>query len=293
MKERLPVGFMSLDTYRNIIDQASGSVMDINLFMRGESLLHKGLPEMIRYAKSRGLRIRLETNATLLDRAKAEEIIRSGLDFISFSFDGYTKSAYEKIRKGGEYEKTRSNILGFLDAKKEIGSRKPYTLIQVIETEASASNKRQRADFTMRFKGLPISDFRIIKPHRFGGKIDQDITGSDYAYSGEVKSSFLKVKYLPCPYLWFTLTILWDGTIVPCCVNFFEEYPLGNIKDISLSDAWNSEKMRSLRKKIRDKEYKSVAMCAECDFLWQKTFLGVSVKNIRDIKTFIKEIRLN
>lgn len=291
MKTSLPLGFMDMDTYEKVIDEAKGFAIDINLFMRGEPLLNKQIVEMIKRAKDKGLRVRLETNATLLDKETTEGIMRSGLDFISFSFDGYTKDAYESIRQGGSFDTTKKNILEFLKIKKDLKAKKPYTLVQIIETKRSEMyvQKHEKKDFIEQFNGLPVNDFRIIKPHRFGGRINKDITGSDYAYGGEIKSKFLKVRYTPCPYLWFALTVLWDGTIVPCCVNFFNEYPLGSINEISLKKAWNCGAMQALRMCIRDKAYEKIKMCADCDFLWQKTFFGISVKNIRDSGIFFKE----
>ena len=124
---------MDWDLYKKIIDEAKGFVHDINLFLGGESLFHKRLPDMIRYARENGIGTRLSTNATVLTKDKAKAIIDAGLDFIIFSFDGYEKEVYEKIRVNASFEKTLANIKGFLEEKKRRGSRKPYVVFQVIE----------------------------------------------------------------------------------------------------------------------------------------------------------------
>ena len=127
------IGYMDWDLYRKIIDEAKGFVYDINLFMGGESLFHKRLPEMIAYAKANGIRTRLSTNATVLTKEQREEPLDAGLDFIIFSFDGYEKEIYEKIRVNANFEKTLGNIRAFLEEKKERGTGKPYVMFQVIE----------------------------------------------------------------------------------------------------------------------------------------------------------------
>ena len=104
-------GTMEMSLYRKIIDEARAFAFDINLAHRGESLLHPHLIEAIRYAKSQGLYTRLHTNGSLLTEDLSREIIASGLDRLSFSFDGFTKEAYEGIRRGGDFDKTIGNII--------------------------------------------------------------------------------------------------------------------------------------------------------------------------------------
>ena len=102
---------MDFDLYKKIIDEAKDFVFDVNLFHRGESLLHPRIYDMIKYANEKGIYTRLFTNATLLDDKNAKSIIDSGLDFISFSFDGYTKEDYEKVRINFDFDKTINNII--------------------------------------------------------------------------------------------------------------------------------------------------------------------------------------
>jgi MoaA/NifB/PqqE/SkfB family radical SAM enzyme len=109
---------MDFDLYKKIIDEPAGHVYDINLAYRGESIFHKGLPDMIRYASEKGIKTRLHTNATLLNEKWSRTLIDSGLDLLSFSFDVFQKEPYQKIRIGSNFEKTLGNILQFLRIKK-------------------------------------------------------------------------------------------------------------------------------------------------------------------------------
>lgn len=278
-------GFMDFELYKKIIDEAKDFITDINLFLGGESFLHPRIIEMIKYAKENGLRVRFESNATLLTKKLSEEIIKNKVDFISFSFDGYTKEEYERIRVNANYDKTLDNILNFLKIKKAMKSKYPYTLIQIIEIKAlNKIDEKIKRDFLKQFDGLPLDGFSIVKPHRFGGQVEEKITGSKYAYTDDKK-----VKYNPCPYLWMSMNVLWDGRVVPCCIDQFGRYEIGNVKNESLKSIWNNKKMIYIRKKLVSRKYKELPLCKECDFLWQKTFMGISTKNIKDFGTFIKE----
>ena len=110
-------GFMKFELFKKIIDEAKTFVYDINLHHRGESLLHPELARMIDYAAKAGLYTRLHTNATILDEEKARAILEAGLDFLSFSFDGFTAETYEKIRRRANFETTINHISNFLKLK--------------------------------------------------------------------------------------------------------------------------------------------------------------------------------
>ena len=60
-------GDMDLDLYKKIIDEAKDFVYEVNLFHRGEPLLHPDIIDMIEYAKKSGLKTRIHTNGVLLN----------------------------------------------------------------------------------------------------------------------------------------------------------------------------------------------------------------------------------
>lgn len=255
-------GFMDFDLYQKIIDEAREYVFDINLAHRGESLLHPKLIEAISYAKKSGLYTRLHTNGSLLTGNLSRRLIQSGLDRLSFSFDGYEKDTYERIRRGGDFDMTVSNIVRFLEIKKEARSKKPVTAIEVIsfddpDKQVSAEAKGQFKD---RFRGLPLDSFILKEMHNWAGRIERKSRGKNYTV---------------CPFPWNALVIFWDGTVLPCTQDFFGKFVAGNVKDSSLQEIWNGENMRSLREKLAQKDIAGLETCSVCDRVWREGFLGV------------------
>lgn len=286
-------GRMSLDLYRRIVDEAAAFAIDINLFGRGEAFLHPDLPEFVRYAHAKGLNTRLETNATMLTPEKSEEVIRAGLDFISFSFDGYTKGTYESIRRGADFDKTLDNVTRFLQIKKTLRSRKPYVSVQFIKTPKflEGASKSSEERFKAVFSGLPVNTYRYVTPHRYTGEIDEAVTGTTYGYVEKKKrlGLLIRIRYTPCPYPWFSAHILWDGTVTPCCMDFHTGCVLGSVSRTTIRDIWNGEAMVALREKIGTGNYRGVPLCSRCDMLHQAVIMGISTKNIRDFKIFLRE----
>jgi len=273
-------GYMDINLFKRIMDEAKSFVYSIFLCLGGEPLLHPELATMVRYAKSVGISSRLFTNATLLTRERVTALLQAGLDYISFSFDGYDKKTYEKIRVGANFEKTLSNIIAFLKLKQELGLNKPYATLQALEFDESFTkmDAAKRKVFQKGFEGLPLNKFDIIKPHNWGGKL-----------SGIGDASYgLKGKYSPCLFIWYSLAVLWDGTIVPCCRDLFGDYPLGHIDTTGLIGAWNGDRMVTLRRKIAAGNYGDVDLCADCDVLWRRRLFGVPNKRLGDILSFIK-----
>lgn len=255
-------GYMDMTLYKKIVDEASPFVFDINLAHRGESLLHPRIIEAIAYAKDKGMYTRLHTNGSLLSEDVSREIVRVGLDRLSFSFDGYDKKTYEKIRKGGDFDKTIANIVHFLEIKKEARSKNPVTAIEVIsfdEPDKQASQEAKDA-FKARFANLPLDSFVMKELHNWAGKIDRGRRGK---------------KYTVCPFPWNALIIYWDGAVLPCTQDFFGEFIVGNVNTTSLQDIWNGEGMRFIRERLATKNIDELKTCSECDRVWREGFLGI------------------
>lgn len=260
--------------YRKIIDEAVDHVYDINLAHRGESTFHKCLPDMIRYAAQRGIRTRLHTNGTILNERMSREIVESGLDLMSFSFDGFEKGSYEKIRVRSNFDKTLDNIVQFLRVKKQYGNGKPFTVFQVIDMEGNTAGKEA---FIRRFDGLPLDQWYIKKPHNWGGIKSGDPVIDQYCH---------RESYSHCSFLWYSLTILWDGRVTPCPQDFFEEQILGDLRSQTIREVWDGKPLVDLRQALVDREWEKVRPCNTCDRLWRKKVAGMPKVNLR---TFISD----
>lgn len=262
-------GFMDYALFTKIVDEAAGFAYDANLHHRGEGLLHPELPRMIAYAHERGIRTMLHTNGTLLNAEKAREIVASGLDYLSFSFDGFEPETYEKIRVRASFDQTVANIEGFLREKQARGGRTPYTVIEVIDfAQRGNADRTAQERFVQRFKGLPLDEVRIKQPHNWAGTVAEG-TGADHRH------------FVPCTFPWFALVVLWDGTVVTCPQDFYGAYPVGDARTATLREIWNGEPLRRLRADMLAHDVAGYKACAGCDSVHRPTFLGVPTPNLK------------
>ncbi|MGH2369466.1 MAG: radical SAM/SPASM domain-containing protein, partial [Chloroflexota bacterium] len=258
-------GYIDLDLYKKIVDEAKDYALEINLFFRGEPLLHQHMPEILRYGRSKGVRLHVNTNATILREKQARTLIEDGASKVTISFDGPDKATYEVMRKGAKYETTLENVRGFLRLVKEYranGWDVPYTVIQVIlpyDSQTPGPNVPQHMKDL--FAGLPVDEWDPIWPHGWAGVMQEN---------GVVQAQPYGENYHPCNWLWKSLAIYWDGRVASCCADFSADQLIGDVKTQSLREVWNGEPMVRLRRLQVEGRYKEASLCSGCDALWQK-----------------------
>ena len=207
-------GMMSDTMVKDVLWQAwSLGVKSIKFNFRGESGLCKNLEKYIEIANQLGfVDIFINTNMLAFSKERLKNL--KGLTKLIVSIDGTNKEDYEKIRINGDYNKLIDNIHYF---SKHKGNTK-LILQMVSETP------------DRKLEQIPADEYRYVKVQDRG----QGAEGN----TGERRR---------CPQPRQRLVVAWDGTIFPCCSNWNNEWPLGNIKDITLKEAWNNKRMQELR----------------------------------------------
>jgi radical SAM protein with 4Fe4S-binding SPASM domain len=258
-------GYIDLAVYRKIVDEAAGLVREVNLFFRGEPLLHKRMAEMLRYGRAKGVRLHVNTNATILREQQARMLIEDGAAKVTISFDGPDRATYELMRKGAKYETTLENVRQFLrlvDEYRTNGWPTPYTVMQVIlPYDPQSPGPHVPQHMRDLFAGLPVDEWDPIWPHGWAG-VMQD--------NGVVQAQPYGPNYHPCNWLWKSLAIYWDGRVASCCADFSAHQLIGDLKTQSLREIWNGPGMVRLRQLQVEGRYKDAPLCSGCDAVWQK-----------------------
>jgi radical SAM protein with 4Fe4S-binding SPASM domain len=266
-------GYLNLDLARRVIDDAARfGVSQVRFFLAGEPVFHPHLGEMIALARQQGMLTQVHTNATILDEKRSAKLLDSGLDSISFSFDGENAQDYESIRIGADFEKTLENIIRFLRMKKERKLSNPFVIFQVIKPFNPGSPFLPTLDdeFKKRFDGLPIDHFRVLYPFAWPGQDTQDF----------VRPTGKKV--FPCPVLWQSLSVGWDGKILGCCGDLNGMITLGDITKQGLRDIWNCEQMVWMRRQHVQKKHLDIPLCRDCDTVYVRVHPA-----LRDLRDFV------
>ena len=257
LDRRQPTGLMDIDLAKAILDDAAETgVPEVRFFLAGEPLLHRQLPDMIKYASDLGLKTVIHTNATKLTPAIGRELVLTGLQEISFSFNGQSAEEYEAIHHGAVYQTTLENIVGFLKVKKSLNSRNPSTVLQILQVSSDKSNGL-RPDFKKHFDGLPLDRIRLLPPFTW----PEQETADFITRQGN--------KYFPCQALWQSVSIGWDGTYLGCCGDLNHLWPIGHFPEKKIWDVWNGSEMQDARRRLRDNDLDGLPLCHDCSAVWR------------------------
>jgi len=248
------IGLMNFALYKKIIDEISAYMELVYLHGLGEPLFHPNIFKMISYAKQKGLSVGISTNATILDKNKAQELLSSGLDYLIIALDAATADTYRKIR-GGNFDVVVKNVKEYLRLKRR-AKKSPFTVLQFVKTEA---NKNEVKRFRQMWQNKGAEVIRI--------KPVIDLL--------KEKGSREKTFSRPCFYLWRQLNMIsWDGKIVtPCCMVTNDEYPLGDATKQTIASIWNGPAMVALRKTQLNGQWKKMPLCQNCTYP-QPSILG-------------------
>ncbi len=237
------LGKMDMELFRHILDQFDEEhrLWGVKFSYRGEPLLHPDIPEMIRYAKSRGvLDIYFNTNAMLLTEDKCRAIIDAGLDRISISIDGTEKTAYESVRIGANFDTLVKNLETLLRVRDEMRSYIPKIRIQ-----------------TVKLPGIDADEYiKKWKPYA------DEVAMLEYTDESK-REKGIDAKWA-CPQLWQRLTIEWDGSVFACNNDSIRGLYLGNAKERSIYDCWHDERLMEIRELHKQGRSCEVEACDGC-----------------------------
>lgn len=60
------------------------------------------------------------------------------------------------------------------------------------------------------------------------------------------------------------MSINWDGTVTAFCGDYDNKMLIGDLKENSLKEIWNSEKADCYRKLLSQKKYDEIELCRYC-----------------------------
>jgi radical SAM protein with 4Fe4S-binding SPASM domain len=245
--------------YEKIVEELSfyaDRIHTVCLSRDGEPLLDRGIAQKVRMLKVAGINnVTLTSNAQLLTEQKAMELIDSGLDDIMLSIDGITKSTYEKIRRGLNFETVIENVANLLKLRNERGSSMSVRIrfVQMPENE-------QEVDDWLKFwqeKVSGIDRVYVMPMHTWGGQLNA--------------ASYENTKTIPCVFLFSSLAIHADGSVGQCNVDYNSVAQLGDIQNNSIKEIWGGDRINKLRESHLYGRRLTLPFCRKCS-VWERTY---------------------
>ena len=272
--------------FKQIVDPVD-SLKWINITGEGSSFMNRDFMKMLEYLRGRHINVNFVDEFDYFDEEIARKVIELGINSIYVSFDGATKSTYETIKKGCDFDKALKNIRKLLELKEEMRSPFPVLHFRFIVTKlnykemprfveliAALPNRgtRARVDFAglLTFPGIeeyykPLDD------------IPEEILTETYeaalAHKINLRLSHASAALRPITKCtaWTEPYVLIGGEVISCCAiimsnnrQYLRDHSFGNVYDTPFMQIWNSERYRNFRKTINRRKGRVPETCHNC-----------------------------
>lgn len=271
---------LTTDEIKSVIDDFARINTSGIGFTGGEPIMRKDLPELISYAKSKGILTHLSTNGLLMNEENVKKVLDAGLDAIGFSLDAAKRETHDSIRGlKGSYDKVIKGIKNFKNLREEY--KKDVVIIVVcvinrrnldevvdlvnvaLEAGADQVSFSPVHDISLMVKGKKsLEGFNLTKEEisKLDKVIDKLIEIKEKTGKIDNSAEYLRLfkpclagekSPLDCYAGFLTIGVDGYGNIFPCFSWMEMEKYVGNVRKKSLREYWKSKEFKDLRKEIR------------------------------------------
>jgi len=245
-----PQGVMSEEVFYVVLDNLKEfGVRKAYLHFQGEPFLNPLTPKFAKILKQNKFEVGIFTNGMAFNDNSIREIAEAGIDLIRFSVDGALPETYKKNRVGGDFNKVFESMQRIALAHRGKSTRIEWQFLALRNNEHEIEKARELA------KEIGVHFF--VKRFR---ETDPELAPKNPNH----RSQFIKK---PCTDIHVQLGIYWNGDVVPCCYDTDAFEVMGNLRENSLADIWNSPKYRDFRTRVDNaliKPEEEPSLCKSC-----------------------------
>jgi pyruvate-formate lyase-activating enzyme len=238
-----PQGDMNREFLYRILHEAhSIGVREIGMFLLGESLLVKELPEYVKYAKDVvGIEyVFLTTNGSLASPEKLAELVDAGIDSIKFSVNAGSSKRYLEIHGVDAFDRVVENIVWLNDYKLKHSLTKPRISVSSIFVE----EYREETEALHSKLSHHIDDFYLLPLYNQGGHVGGVVNSKIVGNPGRLENM---VSPIPCWAIFNSARISWNGWLTACCFDHDTRFEMADLNKVSLLEAWHHPRFIELR----------------------------------------------
>ena len=235
---------MSLEDFRYIIHEYKQYLSVPNLVWHGESLLHPQFDDFVRILKEEKIDYCLTTNGSMLHEHVNIFKIHPPKSLM-LSLYTTNQQKYKKFTRYGNLDNVITNIINFIKVNPST-----YVDIRVIKMHGYEEDVK---DIENLFKNKNVNiSYNTL--HSQGGRVDVSKFDNPNNHT-------IDFKY--CIQPWKYCFIGSDMGIYIC--DCHDDTPIGNLKEQTLEEIWNSSKYQEIRKNILTGQFRKNEMCRYCD----------------------------
>lgn len=252
----------------------------------GEPFLRKDLMDIIEKIVKNNIRLSINTNAMFISETITKKLLkyRNRIDDIMVSIDGSKSQIHEQLRGKGSFEKMINGVRKLINAGLNVSAYTTVVKYNFRDIEEIIRLCKKLGIKHIKFNellpvGLGLKYFNELGlNHVERNMVINKLKQLTKKYNGFIDGTYLQIcelfsanpsenKTFPlsgCGATLNSLTILPDGTVVPC--DRMQNFVLGNIREKSISDIWlSSLQIKRFRNRFSKTLY-DIKECAECKY---------------------------
>lgn len=208
---------MPMELYKKIVDDVGRfpeKLKMLRIAQHGEPLLHPEFPEMVRYAKQRGVSEFIETvtNGSRLNPQLNQELVECGLDRIRISIEELSAEGYHNIAGVQvDFDQLLANIKDLYDRGNRSG-RRLEVYVKIVD--AAVDTKEKERTYYNLFENICHKIFvdHVVPIWSGWDELDNHF---DLQQAGIHRQELQPIQV--CPFPPYSLTIAPDGIVTVCC----------------------------------------------------------------------------
>ena len=238
---------------QEVRDHGQGFTNYIRYSSNGEPLIHPDGYTMIQHAVDySGVFVTLTTNGKIMNEKRTQKLLDSGVHMIDISIDAFKPETYAVIRKQGNLEVTRENVLRLIRWVRESKS-KTKVVVSFIEQPL---NEKEVKDFEIFWKDAGATYVLIRRLHTASGNTSETIKNM-VKYDETAKRR-------PCLYPWERVVINAKGDLAFCPSDWMHRSKVEDYEKTTIKEAWQSVFYTKLRNAHLKNDFSNHKFCGQC-----------------------------
>ncbi|MGE3815017.1 MAG: radical SAM/SPASM domain-containing protein [Nitrospiraceae bacterium] len=287
--------FMAFEQFVSLLDSFP-DVTELHLQGLGEPMMHPRFFDMVRHAAQKGIAVSCNSNLTLVNDARAERCVTSGLKELHISLDGATAQTYESIRTGARFARVLANISRVQQSRRTLMSKTPELILTAVVMRRNLHElpdlvrlahdlsirslfvQHLGQDFTEPSLTPAYQPFRMFVHQESLLRHDRPAIDAVFASARTLAERLGVTLRLPrldaveppegrssrrCDWPWKRAYITYRGDAIPCCmIATPDRSQFGNVFERNVPEVWNGHEAEEFRRRL-DSD-RPPDLCASC-----------------------------
>ncbi len=175
-----------------------------------------------------------------------------------FSVGGATKETYERIYVGADFEETKNNIIELIKKRNLKRLKTPLVTLYLV---AQKENYRDLSEFRSFWKEFADKvNIGWVDARRTEGLLPEQLK---LLKSGRI---------YPCRSIFEHMVVMSNAEVALCCFDYDGSVVLGDLNKQTISEVWNSDKIRKIRELHLSKQGDKIKLCRDtnCGMLYKE-----------------------